>query len=197
MAGLHVHRSNLLETLADALSDVTRAPMRAVLEPEIVVVQSLGMRRWLALEIARRAGVSMNVRFPFPAAFADEVLRAALPESPANESFSRDVLPWRVLALFPRMLGAKGFEELRRYTAGEPRALKQFQLAQKIAGIFDRYVAYRPQWLLDWQAGRESHWQAQLWRELVREHAESNPPRLAQRVAAALRGGKVDAVRLP
>ena len=197
MPGLHLHRSNRLETLAESLAAVTQAPLRAALAAEIVVVQSLGMRRWLALELARRTGVAMNVRFPFPAEIAGEVLRAVLPKAPATAAFAREVLPWRVLDLFPRLLGQPGFAELRAYTAGEPRALKQFQLAHKIGALFDRYVAYRPQWLLDWQAGRESHWQAQLWRELVRGAGEANPPALTRRGAEQLRAGKVAAVRLP
>ncbi len=197
MPGLHLHRSNHLEILADALAAVTKPPLKAALAPEIVVVQSLGMRRWIALELARRAGVAMNVRFPFPAEFAGEVLRAAIAEEPATALFSRDVLPWRVLGLFPQVLPRDGFEDLRGYTAGEPRALKEFQLAQKVARLFDRYLAYRPEWLIEWQAGRESHWQAQLWRELVRGCEKTNPPVLSRKLLEQLRRGSVDASRLP
>ena len=197
MAGIHLHRSNHLEALADALATVTEAPLGTVLAAETVVVQSLGMRRWIALELASRAGVAMNMRFPFPAEFASEVLRAAIVEEPAAAPFSRDVLPWRVLGLFPRLLPMGGFEDLRGYTSGEPRALKEFQLAQKIARLFDRYLAYRPEWLLEWQAGRETHWQAQLWRELVRGYEKTNPPVLSRRLVEQLRRGAVEATKLP
>jgi exodeoxyribonuclease V gamma subunit len=139
----------------------------------------------------------MNVRFPFPAELAGEVLRAAITEDPATELFSRDVLPWRVLGLFPRLLTRSGFEDLRTYVGGEPRALKEFQLAQKVARLFDRYIAYRPEWLIEWQAGRESHWQAQVWRELVRGFEQTNPPVLSRRLVEQLRSGAVDATRLP
>ena len=53
MAGLYVHRSNRLEALAGQLAAIMRDPLRSVLQPEIVMVQSLGMRRWLSLELAR------------------------------------------------------------------------------------------------------------------------------------------------
>lgn len=197
MPGLHLHHSNRLEALADALADAIRPPLSAPLAPETVVVQSLGMRRWIAMELAKRAGVSMNVRFPFPAEFAQNILTAALPDTAPGAAFSRDVLPWRVLELLRRLLGRKGFEELRAYTAGEPHALKAYQLAQRIAAVFDRYLAYRPQRLIDWQQGREAHWQAQLWRELIRGHESSNPPMLAQRLAQKLRDGGLDRSRLP
>jgi exodeoxyribonuclease V gamma subunit len=197
MSGLHLHRSNRLEALADALAAILSVPADGVLAAETVVVQSLGMRRWIQLGLAQRAGVAMNVRFPFPAGFADEVLRAALPEEPATSAFSREVLPWRVLGLFPELLARPAFAELRGYAEGEPRALKTFQLAQKVAAVFDRYIAYRPEWLLDWQKGREDHWQAQLWRELVRGHERTNPPTLAARLVERLRRGAVPPGRLP
>lgn len=197
MAGLHLHRSNCLEALAGKLADITRRPLASALAAEIVVVQSLGMRRWLQQELARRNGVAMNLRCPFPAAIAEETLRAMLPTAATDAAFTRSVLPWRVLGLFPRLLGTPGFEELRAYTASEPRALKEFQLAQQVAAVFDRYLAYRPQWLLDWQGGRETHWQAQLWRELVRGQRETNPPALLQQLATALRSGKAKATDLP
>jgi exodeoxyribonuclease V gamma subunit len=197
MTGIHLHRSNRLEALASALVAATRTPLRSVLTSEIVVVQSLGMRRWLQQELAQRAGVAMNVDFPFPAEFTDEILRAAVPDAPRSSGFSRDVLPWRVLGLFPQVIDSRGFEELRSYTTAEPRALKEYQLAHRIAATFDRYIAYRPQMLLEWQAGRETHWQAQLWRELVRGHEETNPPALFRALAARLRSGRVDEAGLP
>ena len=59
MPGLHIYKSNRLETLSEALAEVTGAPLRSVLQPEMIVVQSLGMRRWLSLTLA---GASMAWR---------------------------------------------------------------------------------------------------------------------------------------
>ena len=197
MPGIHLHRSNRLEALADALAATMRVPSGGVFVPETVVVQSLGMRRWIQLELAQRSGVAMNVRFPFPAGLATEVLSAALPGDRERDAFSRDVLPWRVLALFPRVLAQPAFSALRDYTHGEMGALKEYQLAQKIAALFDRYLAYRPEWLNAWQQGRDDHWQALLWRELIRDHPDTNPPALTRRVLDQLRRGRLDGTSLP
>jgi len=202
--GIHLHRSNHLEALADALTRVIAAPGSDPFAPEIVVVQSLGMRRWIQLELARRTGIAMNVEFPFPADLADRVLRATLPGERKPDAFSRDVLPWRVLTLFPRLLGQPAFASLRSYASGEMGALKEFQLAQKVAGLFDRYLAYRPELLLGWQQGRsaagpegDDHWQAQLWRELIRDHRATNPPELSRLVVEHFREGRVNPAGLP
>ena len=45
--GLTLHTSNRLERLADQLAEILADPLSSPLLPEIVVVQSNGMRRWL------------------------------------------------------------------------------------------------------------------------------------------------------
>jgi len=46
-SGLILHTSNRLERLADRLAELIADPLRSPLLPEIVIVQSDGMRRWL------------------------------------------------------------------------------------------------------------------------------------------------------
>ncbi|HEX8296167.1 MAG TPA: exodeoxyribonuclease V subunit gamma, partial [Chthoniobacteraceae bacterium] len=165
------------------LAAVTRVPLRATLEPELVIVQSLGMRRWLAHELARAQGVSMNARFPFPAHFAHQVFAAAFPEEITDSSFAREVLPWRVLAQLPARIDGAGWEDLRRYLEGDLRDLKEYQLAHRIAAVFDRYLAYRPELLLEWQASRgPSGWQPELWRALIQEQKDRHPAALLRRL---------------
>ena len=50
--------------------------------------------------------------------------------------------------------------------------------------MFDHYVTYRPELVLGWQRGRESHWQAELFRAL---EARMSAPHMAARVRAAHR----------
>ncbi|MDQ3622400.1 MAG: exodeoxyribonuclease V subunit gamma, partial [Verrucomicrobiota bacterium] len=197
MAGLHVYRSNHLEALVDALTAVTRQPLRSVLEPEIVVVQSLGIRRWLSLELARHLGVTMNCEFPFPATFLQQILAAVLPDSTPARAFERHVLPWRILQRLAPDLDQPAFADLRAYLAGENRALKEYQLATRIAGVFDRYLAYRHRLILEWQGGAGTHWQAQLWRELAEGHERAHTPALAREFGAALKRDRIDRSALP
>ena len=197
MPGLHVHKSNRLEALSGALAEVASAPLRSVLQPEMVVVQSLGMRRWLSLTLAGLHGVSMNCQFPFPADFMQRVFQAAFKDLEEDPAFDRTLLPWRILKHLPEWLDRPGFEELARYLQGDSRPVKEFQLAQKIAAIFDSYLAYRPEWILEWQAGRGQEWQAQLWRALARGHEQTHMPSLAQRLLRQLSSGDADLSQLP
>ena len=182
---LSVHRGNRLEALADRLAELIRTPLKRELQAEWIVTPSSAMRRWVQHALAERLGIAMHIDFEFPAEFAQRVFGAALdPENDAG--FSRAILGWRVLAAFPEVLADPAFKELQAYASGEQAPLKQYQLAQRVAAVFDRYLAYRPEWLLAWEAGPPAHWQAKLWRQLARDR--SHPPgqlaRLRKIVAA-------------
>jgi exodeoxyribonuclease V gamma subunit len=51
---LTIHHSNSLDALVDALARVTGEPLESPFAPEVVVVQSRGVARWLALRLADR-----------------------------------------------------------------------------------------------------------------------------------------------
>ncbi len=188
MAGLHLHTSNRLENLCAELAGLVAQPAGGIFEPETIVVQSLGMGRWLSLRLAEAHGICANVRFPFPQKFVGEIFRAALPEAPASDLFSRDVLPWRIMRVLPALATLDAFEPVRHYLAGERPELKLYQLANKIAEVFDRYLAFRPRMILDWDAGKGADWQAQLWRELSK--GGGHQPMLAQELVKKLRRGQ-------
>src|SRR4051812_35764248 len=174
MAGLYVYRSNRLEALGERLAEVLRVPLPNPLQAETIVVQSLGMRRWISFELAARLGVTMNCNFPFFQEFGHWLLGG---EGGSEGFFSRAALPWRVQALLPEMIGRPGFEALQLYAGNDAlAALKQFQLARQIATVFDRYIANAPEQLLKWESPRDMEWQAQLWRALAKGHEQAHPP---------------------
>jgi exodeoxyribonuclease V gamma subunit len=187
MTGLHLHRSNRLEVLADALGAVLSGRPLPPLQGETVVVQSRGMGVWLQQQVAARLGVSMLLDFPFPVAHAQSLFRAALGTGiPAHSAFERNRLEWRIAALLPQIISRPGAEELARYLEQRPHPLKRFQVAQRIASSFDRYVAHRPATLRDWEEGRGTGWQADLWRLLAEGTPEGSPLALQRRFDAAL-----------
>src|SRR5260370_30368082 len=67
------------------------------------------------------------------------------------------------------MVDRPEFEAVSNYLRGERQGLKRFQLASKITDAFNQYIAFRPRMILDWDAGKENHWQAILWRELTKD----------------------------
>ncbi|MGB5831076.1 MAG: exodeoxyribonuclease V subunit gamma [Thiohalocapsa sp.] len=192
---LRVHHSNRLEILLLLLRQVLATPLRDAFAPEQIVVQNQGMARWLAQQLAIADGIAANLAFPLPASFFWRVFRAWIADLPEHSGYDREQLAWRIYARLPARLGDAAFGELAGYLGGEPRALKRWQLSRRIADLFDQYLVYRPELLLDWEAGREPHWQgkvwqAELWRELSAEIAGPHRARLLAETKAALDAGR-------
>ena len=197
----------LAEGLRDAiefLDDGARAATPASLfAPSVVVVPSVGVREWLAEQLALRLGatgardgVAANVDFRFPA-----VLDHFMPGRPEDD-------PWSVPAMTSALLSVCGSEKWhgrlapRIEAAGGP-----LRFASRLADRFDRYHARRPAMIRLWEAGARAlapeesgivadgevhaaelsehdRWQFELWRSLrVAIGAPSLPARLAGELA--------------
>ncbi|MGX3021084.1 exodeoxyribonuclease V subunit gamma [Ursidibacter sp. B-7004-1] len=130
-------------------------------EPETILVQSLGMAQWLQIQISDKLGIAGNIQFPYPTSFLWQQYRLLFPELPKENIFERDAMIWRLMRLIPNHLEHPNFSPLKAYLSPFEQ-LKLFQLASKIADLFDQYLVYRPDWLIDWEKGNlESHF-AQL-----------------------------------
>src|SRR5918996_6039465 len=89
-----VYHSNRLEVLADQLAALVRQPTDTPFVPEIIIVQSLGMARWLSFRLADRLGVCAHVRYALPAAFIWDIFHRVLTNVPETSPFSSEVLTW-------------------------------------------------------------------------------------------------------
>ena len=168
MPSFKLYTGNKLELLLDALAEVVSVPHESALTPEIIVVQNTGMQRWISLQLARKLGIWANCSFLFPNAFIETLFKKALPDYDDNVWFEPRTLTWRIMKLLPTLLERPEFDQLNTYLH-DGRQLKLFQLASKIADTFDNYTLYRPALIMQWEQGKESHWQAVLWRALAAE----------------------------
>ena len=197
MPGLRLFTSNRLEVLAEKLADLLRPPLPSPLESEIILVQSKGMERWVSMELARYHGICANYRFPFPNRFVYGVFREVIPDLPEISPFDPWVMTWKIMGLLPSCLTRDGFESLRVYLGGDRSNLKGFQLSSRIADLFDQYLVFRPEMILDWEKGKEDHWQAILWREMVKGIESRHRAALQKAFLFALRKNSVDLKNLP
>ena len=122
-----------------------------------------GLAQWLKLELARRHGIAANLELPFPRDFFFALMENLLPEKKRG-LIEPDALTWRLMEKLEPLLEQPAFQEIKNYLTNSPDPRRKFQLAERIASLFDQYSVYRPQWIDAWQRGQESHWQAQLWR---------------------------------
>ncbi|MFN9798265.1 MAG: exodeoxyribonuclease V subunit gamma [Gemmatimonas sp.] len=162
--------------------DLAAAPL-APLDEECIVVQSLGMDRWLRQQFARTYGCAASLAMPFPAAFCRRLAstlqrdrRFATGDGVSIDTrFEEQALTWRVFTrLADRAFLAQPVNApLRSFLEGATDA-KRFGLAQRITACFDEYRLYRPERVITWEAqgaspdaGEHEQWQAALWRTLL------------------------------
>ena len=162
---MRVHRSNRVERLLDALTEVVRPPLPDPLQPECIVVSSRGMNTWLSMRLAERLGIWAGGQFAFPRRFVDDLFTMVAPQGPAWRDPQQ--LLWPILAELPALLPTPAFVELRRFVDSDDSGRHLFQLAHRIAHVFDQYPVFRPEMVLGWDAGAEDHWQAMLWRAVT------------------------------
>jgi exodeoxyribonuclease V gamma subunit len=198
---LRVTWSNRLEALAERLVAELDVPAGDVLTPDVVVVQNAGMGRWVQLRLATAHGLCANVRFPFPAAYVWQLFDRVLGPEPDGTAFEPAVTTWRIMELLAHLEPTPRFTELAAYLAGDGTSpsddRRRYELARRIADVFDQYLVYRPDWIRRWEAGGADDWQAALWRRIVRGTTAHHRVHRLDAFLAAFDGGRIPAERLP
>lgn len=174
---LAVRLDHRLDRLADALIEALAEPPPHPFAEDVVLVPSLGVGRWLAQRVAQRHGVCARLTVEFPGRFLWRTFCALLPDLPAHSPFDPQSVRWPLLALLESLPPDEPALALpaQRIQAATP--LERFALAGEIAAQFERYLAYRRDWLLRWQRDEHAHgagplgphepWQRWLWRRLL------------------------------
>lgn len=192
--GFMIIHGNRLESLRHlVVSWIARHPL-GPLENEVILVQSNGIAQWLKQALAADAGpddaggcgIAAATDVQLPARFMWQAYRSVLGADSVPETSPLDKAPltWRLMRLLPALIERPGFESLRRFLQGDEDCRKRFQLAERLADLFDQYQVYRADWLGDWAAGRdqlvraregirpladEDRWQPALWRALLED----------------------------
>ncbi|WP_240161187.1 exodeoxyribonuclease V subunit gamma [Burkholderia sp. Ax-1719] len=192
--GLMLVHGNEPERLRDLIVNwISQHPI-APLEKEMLLVQSNGIAQWLKLAFAADpedggCGIAAALEMSLPSRFLWAVYRAVLGEEavPAVSPFDKSRLVWRLMRMLPALLDEPGYEPLKRFMAHDEEQRKCFQLAQRVADLFDQYQVYRADWLAAWAdhedvvidarnnripLADDARWQAALWRALLADVSE-------------------------
>jgi exodeoxyribonuclease V gamma subunit len=187
--GLMLVHGNQPERLRDLIVQWIGQNPVAPLEKEVMLVQSNGIAQWLKLAFAADpdeggCGIAAALEMSLPSRFLWQVYRAVLgPEAvPAVSPFDKSRLTWRLMRMLPALLDAPGYAPLKRFMTHDDDQRKRYQLAQRVADLFDQYQVYRADWLAAWAAHEDvvidarnqrvplpddARWQAALWRALL------------------------------
>ncbi len=193
---LHVITSNHLESLADALSEVVLAPpvdpTIDPLKPEMIVVQSKGMRDWIRMALAQRNGVCANTCFPFPNTFIEQLYASTVGPLPDQRYFDPAILTFRIMQMLSDLVSRGAFDSIRRYLQDDPHGVNTYRISRKIADLYDQYLVFRPDYIIEWEkalprASEKAHaWQAILWKRLAEAVDSPHRARIQQMLTTLL-----------
>lgn len=192
-----LYHSNALEVLAGILAELLRtpAPGQSLLEPDVVLIPQVAMRRWLQASLAARHGVAANIEFLTPGEFVGRALDAnpgsATGQAPGAPGADLDAatLQWRLYAALSdrALLARPAMAAIAGYLTGDD-PLKAWSLSGELAAVFERYQAWRRDWLLRWEGGADADDpQAILWRQVAsgRQHRARRIQQYLDRFEAA------------
>ena len=214
---LRVYWSDRLEMLADRMFAAWEMmPVGDPFARMCVIVGDISTRNWLQRRflLHRKPGVRRilaNIDFKPIAEFVNDWLAAQTHGSdgahrrPAEHPCSKGVLAWRIDAVLKAEADNPDLVVLQKYIAhanGRVADRRRFELASRLAELFDDYLANRYRMLADWESGKmppgDERWQAALYRLLVQESPDTYTRDYARALAAdadpsvALRNGFPD-----
>lgn len=165
--GFFLHHGNDLPALAGALAGgLSQAGEGDFLQPECILIPQPGMRRWLQHSLATHCGVAANLDLQLPGQFLDSLLRPWLPAHAPGQVLDAGHLHWRLFGLLQDQdtLTHPALAPLRPYLDGHDPALRAWQLAGSLTQAYEKYQAWRRDWLLSWHAAPDRRdWQSVLW----------------------------------
>lgn len=171
----YLYQSNRQENLVKRLGDHLEQTERDPLKTQTIICENRGMARWVAIELASRFGVMANVEFPYPLNFSWQVFEHIVPVAGRESSspFNPGIMKWRIMRLLPGLLENKEFQPIKQYLEEEEGLLRRYQLAGRVAALFDRYLDMRPEMVREWEKNRRAKcvqpWQPVLWNALMDE----------------------------
>ena len=184
---LNLWVADRLPPLARRLAEDLQDPLDDPMQPDWVAVPTIGMQRWLRLELARNLGtgagprsasdgVAANIAMPFPGSLRRAVLEATESDNGAGDPWSINQLVWTVLKV---LLANEGSAELAPISR-LPEGATWYGRARRVADLFDRYATRRPDLIERWGAGDAvgpagapldsgALWQFRLWTAVRKE----------------------------
>ena len=183
MPGLTLYSGNRLETLTDKFAECVSLNPLPVMTKETIVLQSMGMMKWLTVEMSRRLGIWSNYEYVFPNKMAGNILNSFFPGKGDERFFDKEIMTWKCIDLLLKERENRCFTEITSYIKDDLTGIKLYQVASKIIDLFDQYMTFRPEMINGWDRGEmKGEWQAELWRMLTRGMTGDHPPALLQKV---------------
>ncbi len=182
-----LHYGNDLEALTLRLADDLRCELDDAkdLQAEVILIPQASLRRWLHLRLSEHNRVLANVQFLTPSEYIWQLLRQLDASNIKANRSDPKIARWALYGILrsERDFWRQKYPELKTILVADATGPERdFLFADELAHSFERYQAYRRDWLRDWDQGLEDRdWQAALWRRLWQSHSSASRAQLLDR----------------
>jgi|GEM_PF-4285987 len=164
--GARLYFSNDMEYLVAQLARQYGARAYSPFDSAAIVVQTVGMRRWVSVRMAEAHGLFAHATFYTP----DDMLMAILRHLDLLQTpfLSKEQLAWVIYHTLEPGHVRHVYPEIEHYILGDGRRVR---FARRLADLFDQYSVYRPQMVERWNAGQTyihpylEEWQVEQWKK--------------------------------
>ena len=172
---IKINTSNKLENLAQGMAESLAGAHTPPMQSQQVVIQNSALQHWLKNQLCHHNHIVCHTVFKLPAEMMWDLACQLLGNVPRENAWSHEKLQWLIFAQLSKLRSEPDMKDIEQYLADdlnhnnsdEDKGVKRWQLAVRLADMFDRYAYYRPQLLRDWSAGNNiEDWQGKIWQSL-------------------------------
>ena len=159
--------SNRLEDLCQLLAANISKSDAGVFAKELIITQTAGMNAWLKTELAQRNGVLAQFEFQNQDGMFAQLYKLLFGKSITNQF---DNNKYSIYDLLSNEAFSSQYPNIAQYYTDNSK--RRFELATKIADLFDQYQLYRPEMIAAWDNNScitnhaAENWQQWLWKKL-------------------------------
>jgi exodeoxyribonuclease V gamma subunit len=191
-------QEHLLKVLIALLDSDYQSKRLGIFEPSSIMVESLGMKHYVHMGIARESNVAMNLDFPLVSRGIYSLCRTILGDEnvPKESIYKREILVWRIEAILRSnefQQNEEAVQANKYWQESDDRENARFLLAQNTADVFEQYMQFRPQWFAKWEQNTSvlatpdetlEPWQRAIWQLLVAQN-DHYPAKIIEQATSA------------
>ncbi|MCR3756352.1 MAG: exodeoxyribonuclease V subunit RecC [Candidatus Westeberhardia cardiocondylae] len=173
-----VYRVNKLDIFLNIVIEIIKNDLSCnFFQSEIFLIEDNKTEKWVKLMLSKYFGVFGNIKCYSANDFVWKLCSYIFSENViSHRSFSYTMLTWKIMKILSCLFEKKEHSIFSTYLCMNQDEYKCFQFSKKMALLFNKYMIFRPDWLVVWEKGElvdgissiYQNWQALLWREVIK-----------------------------
>ncbi|WMY97518.1 MAG: exodeoxyribonuclease V subunit gamma [Arsenophonus sp.] len=194
---LNILKKNFLEFLKNN-------PLNNIWETEIILSQYSTTNCWLEKEITECLEINFNINFFLIKVFIKKIILKLFKYKKHYLYFNSISMQWKLMDIILNNIHNPVLKDIKNYLNRDYNQENLFFLSKKIVNLFNKYLIYRPEWIVLWEKGKDINilnntqiWQKYLWNKLYNNKKKSIEKNVYIRFLNYLQNNKFLKIQLP